>query len=88
MPEVPTFESQGYKLYASIDRGAGAPPGTPDAVLDVLEKAFLDIARDPKIQAQMVSEGFVPLEMGRKESKAYIDELVKEWAPVVKEFKK
>jgi tripartite-type tricarboxylate transporter receptor subunit TctC len=87
MPEVPTFESQGYKLYASIDRGAGAPPGTPDAVLDVLEKAFLDIARDPKIQAQMVSEGFVPLEMGRKESKAYIDELVKEWAPVVKEFK-
>jgi tripartite-type tricarboxylate transporter receptor subunit TctC len=88
MPEVPTFESLGYKLYASIDRGAGAPPGTPDDVLDILEKAFLDIANDPSIQAQMEKEGFVPLAMGREETKAYIDELVEEWTPVVKEFKK
>ncbi|MGD9017297.1 MAG: tripartite tricarboxylate transporter substrate binding protein [Desulfobacterales bacterium] len=88
MPEVPTFESLGYKLYASIDRGAGAPPGTPDDVLDILEKAFLDIANDPSIQAQMEKEGFVPLSMGREETKAYIDDLVEEWTPVVKEFKK
>jgi len=88
MPDVPTFESLGYKLYASIDRGAGAPPGTPADVIKVLENAFLTIARDPKIQEQMLKEGFVPLQMGHDESKAYIDELVKEWAPVVKEFKK
>ena len=49
MPEVPTFESKGYKLYASIDRGAGAPPGTPDSVINVLEKAFLDIANNLRI---------------------------------------
>ncbi len=88
MPDVPTFESLGYKLYASIDRGAGAPPGTPDEVIGILEKAFLDIANDPSIQAQMEKEGFVPLAMGREETKAYINELTEEWAPVVKEFKK
>lgn len=88
MADVPTFESLGYKLYASIDRGAGAPPGTPDNVIKMLENAFLSIARDPKIQEQMLKEGFVPLEMGHAESKAYIDNLIKEWAPVVKEFKK
>lgn len=88
MPDAPTFESKGYKLYASIDRGAGAPPGTPDDVIEVLEKAFLDIANDPKVIEQMRRDGFVPLSMGAEESAAYIKEKVKEWAPVVKEFKK
>lgn len=88
MPEVPTFESQGFNLYASIDRGAGAPPDTPDEIVKVLEKAFLDIAQSPEIVAQMEKDGFVPLAMGAEESKAYIMEKVKEWAPVVQEFKK
>lgn len=87
MPKVPTFESLGYKLYASIDRGAGAPPGTPDKIVKVLEKAFLNIANDPKVKAQMKKDGFVPIALGSSESKAYIAKKVKEWAPVVKEFK-
>jgi tripartite-type tricarboxylate transporter receptor subunit TctC len=88
MPDVPTFESQSYKLYASIDRGAGAPPETPDQVIQVLEKAFLDIANDPKVKEQMKTDGFVPIALGAAESKAYIVEKEQEWAPVVKEFKK
>ena len=88
MPEVPTFESLGYKLYASIDRGVGAPPGTPEDVIKKLEDAFLKIASDPEIQAQMKKDGFVPLTMGAAETKAYIEEMTAEWAPVVKEFKK
>jgi len=88
MPSVPTFESLGYKLYASIDRGAGAPPGTPDKIIKVLEKAFLNIANNPDVKAQMKKDGFVPIAMGATESKAYIAEKIKVWAPVVKEFKK
>ncbi|MEJ2169451.1 MAG: tripartite tricarboxylate transporter substrate binding protein [Desulfobacterales bacterium] len=88
MPNVPTFESLGYKLYASIDRGVGAPPGTPDDIIKVLENAFLKIASDPKIQEQMKRDGFVPLAMDAMETKAYIEEMTREWAPVVKEFKK
>ena len=88
MPDVPTFQSLGYKLYASIDRGVGAPPGTPDDIIKVLQDAFLKIASDPKIQEQMKNVGFVPLDMGAKETKDYIEEMTLEWAPVVKEFKK
>lgn len=88
MPEVPTFQSLGYELYASIDRGAGAPPDTPDEVIKVLEKAFLDIANNPDVKAQMKKDGFVPISMGAAESKAYIAEKATVWAPVVKEFKK
>ena len=87
MPEAPTFESKGYPLYASIDRGAGAPPGTPKDIIKTLEKAFLEIASDPKVIEQMRKDGFVPLNMGAEASKAYIKEKVTEWAPVVKEFK-
>jgi tripartite-type tricarboxylate transporter receptor subunit TctC len=36
----------------------------------------------------MLKDGFVPVSMGAAESKAYIESKVKEWAPVVKEFKK
>jgi tripartite-type tricarboxylate transporter receptor subunit TctC len=88
MPDVPTFESKGFKVYASIDRGAGVPPKTPMNVIKVLEKAFLDIASDPKIKEQMLRDGFVPVAMGHEASKAYIAEKVVQWAPVVKEFKK
>ncbi len=88
MPDVPTFESKGYKLYASIDRGAAAPPGTPDEYIKIMEKAFLNISSDPEVVQQMRKDGFVPLTMGAEASKAYIMEKVKEWAPVVKEFKK
>lgn len=88
MPEVPTFESKGYPLYASIDRGAGAPPDTPDDRIKILEKAFLKISSDPDVIKQMRKDGFVPLSMGAEASRAYIMEKVKEWAPVVKEFKK
>lgn len=88
MPEVPTFKSLGYEVYASIDRGAGAPPDTPDEVVQVLEKAFLGIANNPDVMAQMKKDGFVPISLGAAESKAYIAEKVKVWAPVVEEFKK
>lgn len=88
MPDVPTFESLGYKLYASIDRGVGAPPDTPDDIIKVLEDAFLKIASDPKIQEQMRRDGFVPLAMGAAETKAYIEEMTTVWTPVVKQFKK
>jgi tripartite-type tricarboxylate transporter receptor subunit TctC len=88
MPDVPTFASLGYKLYASIDRGVGAPPDTPADVIKILQDAYLKISSDPKIQEQMQKDGFVPLTMGAAETKAYIEAMQAEWAPVVKEFKK
>ena len=87
MPDIPTFESRGYKLYASIDRGAAAPPGTPDDIIKVLEKTFLKIASDPEVVHQMRKDGFVPLTMGAEESRAYIMEKIVEWKPVLEEFK-
>jgi tripartite-type tricarboxylate transporter receptor subunit TctC len=86
LPDAPTFKSQGYDLMASIDRGVAVPPGTAAERIAVLEKAFLNIANDPKVQEQMLSEGFVPMAMGSAESKAYIQSKVDEWKPLVPEL--
>ena len=88
MVDVPTFKSLGFNLLASIDRGAGAPPGTPKDIIKTLEKAFLDIANNSEVKAQMLKDGFVPIAMDAAESAAYIKAKVGEWAPVVQEFKK
>lgn len=88
MADVPTFKSLGFNLLASIDRGAGAPPGTPKEIIKTLEKAFLDIANNSEVKAQMLKDGFVPIAMDAAESAAYIKAKVGEWAPVVQEFKK
>ncbi|MCG8337234.1 MAG: tripartite tricarboxylate transporter substrate binding protein [Proteobacteria bacterium] len=88
IPSVPTFKSKGYEILASIDRGVGVPPGTPNEVVKTLESAFLSISQDSAVRKQMLEAGFVPLSLNAKESAAYIRKKVEEWAPVVKEFKK
>ena len=88
MPDVPTFKSKGFDFTASIDRGAAVPPGTPLEVVKVLEKAFLDISQNPDVISQMKRDGFVPMSMDHEQAKEYIKEKTKEWAPIVKEYKK
>jgi tripartite-type tricarboxylate transporter receptor subunit TctC len=44
-------------------------------VIKKLEAAFLEIARNPDIQAEMTRQGFVPVAIGHEESKAYIKKM-------------
>jgi tripartite-type tricarboxylate transporter receptor subunit TctC len=87
-PETPTFKESGIDMVESIDRGIGLPPKTPDAVVKKLEAAFLQIAKDPAIQAQMKKEGFVPLALGHQESKAHIEKMTAVYKDIVKDIKK
>jgi len=87
-PDAPTFKEQGFDMVDSIDRGVAVPMGTPPEVVAVLEKAFLDIAKDPDIQKAMKAEGFVPMAMGHEESKAYIAKLTALYTELAKGLKK
>ena len=71
-PENPTFKENGIDMVEAIDRGVAVPPNTPDYVIKKLETAFLEICKNPEIQAEMKKQGFVPLAMGHEESKTYI----------------
>jgi tripartite-type tricarboxylate transporter receptor subunit TctC len=87
-PDAPTFQESGIDLEETIDRGVGVPPNTPENVVKTLEAAFLKIAKNPDIQAQMKKEGFVPLAMGNKESEAHIKKMTTVYADIVKDIKK
>ncbi|HSB77805.1 MAG TPA: tripartite tricarboxylate transporter substrate binding protein [Candidatus Methylomirabilis sp.] len=74
-PDAPTFKEQGIDLQEAVDRGVGVPAGTPDAIIQRLEAAFLEICRNPEIQVEMKKQGFVPLAMGHQETKAYVEKM-------------
>lgn len=86
--DTPTFIQAGYKMTATVDRGVAGPPGFPAEATKVLEKAFLDIAQDPKVKADMERDGFLPMALGAAETKKYIEEKSDDLVPLVKEFKK
>ena len=87
-PDVPTFKELGLDIVLATDRGVAVPPGTPDAVIQKLEEAFLEIARNPDIQAEMKKQGFIPVAMGHKESKAYIEKTTEIFKELVAGLKK
>lgn len=74
-PDAPTLKELGVDMVEAVDRGVAVPPKTPEAVIRKLEAAFKDIASRPEIQAEMRSQGFFPVFMGRDESKAYIQKM-------------
>ena len=87
-PNVPTFKEMGLDIVLATDRGVAVPPGTPEPVIQKLEEAFLEIARNPEIQAEMKKQGFVPVAMGHKESKAYIEKTTEIFKELVADLKK
>jgi len=86
LPEVPTFEEMGYKMYPRIARGAMGPKTIPKDIQRRLEKAFLDTTSKPDFKAKMEQAGFVPQVMGIEESQRYLDLEIKEHNRLIQEF--
>jgi tripartite-type tricarboxylate transporter receptor subunit TctC len=87
-PDTPTFKEEGIDMIMAIERGIGLPPGTPEPIIKKLEAAFLEVAKNPEIQEQMKKEGFVPLAMGHKESKQFIEEMTRIYSELAQEIKR
>lgn len=87
-PDAPTFRESGLDMIMAIERGVGVPPGTPKPIIQKLEAAFLQIAKNEEIQAQMRKEGFVPLAMGHEASKAFIAEMTRVYTELAHEIKR
>jgi tripartite-type tricarboxylate transporter receptor subunit TctC len=88
MADVPTFSSLGYDIAVTIDRGVAVRAGTPEDVVQKLERTFLEIANDPAIRSEMEASGSMPLAMPAADAERYIQEKKAQWTPIVQEFKK
>ncbi|HYB21210.1 MAG TPA: tripartite tricarboxylate transporter substrate binding protein [Thermodesulfobacteriota bacterium] len=86
IPDVPTFEEMGYKMYPRIARGAMGPKAIPKDIQKRLEKAFSETTSKLDFKAKMEQAGFVPQVMGIEESQKYLDTEIKEHNRLIQEF--
>lgn len=74
LPDVKTFEQQGYKLYNSSSRGFSAPAGTPKEIVDILSGAIKKVVATEEHQKKMADMGLTLRYMDPVQYKAYWDE--------------
>jgi len=84
LPDVPTFEEQGYKIQGSGWYGIFAPAKTPDAVVEKLNKALTDAIHSASFQQRaksvyLTATGTTAAELGAIQKEDY-----ERWAPVIK----
>ncbi len=87
-PGVPTFESQGYKLYFASSRGITVRAGTPPEVVDILANAVKRAMESDVVKQRMESLGLVQRYMGPAEYAKYWDDLEVQTKPLLEELLK
>jgi tripartite-type tricarboxylate transporter receptor subunit TctC len=61
MPDVPTFEEQGFVDFESSNfKGLVAPAGTPRLIIDKMRDVLVKIINMPEINARLIAGGSIP----------------------------
>ena len=88
LPEVPTIAESGISGQESETiQGVLAPKGTPQAIVDLLQKEIAAIVAMPDLQSKMIPLGFEPVGGTSAEFAAYIKTDVEKWKKVISEAK-
>ncbi len=66
-PDVPTLRELGVDAVMGNYSGFLAPKGTPQAVLDELEKGIGEAMKDPEIREFLIGAGFQPVFAGQED---------------------
>ena len=87
LPNVPTAEEAGLPGYeATIWLGLMAPKGTPQPIIDKLNKAVNDAIKRPEIIKLWADQGAVPMSMTPEAFDKFLRGDIVKWAEVVKRF--
>ena len=85
LPDVPTIAEAGVPDFnATLWVGFMAPAGTPQPIIDKLNKAITEILARPDIKDTWEKTGASPVVMTQPEFKAFMDGQVAKWANVIK----
>ncbi|MBI3919486.1 MAG: tripartite tricarboxylate transporter substrate binding protein [Betaproteobacteria bacterium] len=61
MPDVPTFDEQGFVDFESSNfKGLAAPAGTPRAIIDKMREVLVKVVNMPEITARLIAGGSIP----------------------------
>lgn len=87
LPDLPTISEQGLKGYdVSVFFGIVAPKGTPEPIVQKLNKAFVAALDDPAVAETLHNQGIVRAsDTSPKALADFIDSEVKTWSAVIHE---
>jgi tripartite-type tricarboxylate transporter receptor subunit TctC len=86
LPDVPTFEEAGITGYdAGNWIGLAAPAGTPQAVIDRLQKEIAGMQKTPAFAKMLRDHGSDALVLGATQFGAFIENEMAKWGKVVKQ---
>ena len=79
LPDVPTTAELGFPSVNAVQwNGASGPPKMPQHIVDIWDKAFQEMTKDPEFLAKLTSIGAVPFYIGSKEIRSYVSKEIEE----------
>jgi tripartite-type tricarboxylate transporter receptor subunit TctC len=86
LPNIPTLQEVGLKGFESSTWNAiTAPPKTPKAIVDKLNKAINEVLREPTVQAHFAKVNLHAWSGTPAEAKSFVEAQTKQWGEVIKE---
>jgi tripartite-type tricarboxylate transporter receptor subunit TctC len=86
LPDVPTLDEAGVPGFrATLWVGFMAPAGTPQPIVDLLNREITKILARPDIKEAWEKTGATPITMTQPEFKAFMDAEVAKWAKLIKD---
>ena len=86
-PDVPSIAEQGVPGYdAELWFGVIAPPGTPDAIVDRLNKEIVSYLKSDAMKAKLAAQGARPIGSSRAEFADFMRAEQEKWGKVLKEI--
>ena len=85
-PDVPTLKDLGYDIEVSYDIGLGGPKGIDPPILQKLEDAFAQAAKDPKFVKFVRDNNMVHTYMNAKQYTEYLTKNYEVRAPLIHEL--
>ena len=87
-PNVPSISESGVPGYdAELWFGVIAPRGTPDAIVDRLNKEIVNFIKSDAMKAKLAAQGARPIGSTREEFAAFMRAEQDKWGAVLKEIK-
>jgi tripartite-type tricarboxylate transporter receptor subunit TctC len=84
LPDVPTFEEAGVPGFrATLWVGVMAPAGTPQPVVDLLNREITKIVSRADIKAAWEKTGAVPITMTQPEFRSFMEAEIAKWAKII-----
>jgi tripartite-type tricarboxylate transporter receptor subunit TctC len=84
LPDVPTFEEAGIPGFnATLWVGFMAPAGTPQPIIDLLNREIGKIVSRPDIKAAWEKTGATPVTMPQPEFKKFVEAEIAKWAKII-----